>query len=132
MGAIGVGFQPGETGTLLVGLAVSGVMMMMGIGLLDIFPWMKRWQPALPEAVGRKVRGMRGLHRGLMPVLAGVITFFLPCGFTQGMQLYTLTTGSFLTGALTMFCFALGTLPVLAALSFSSLELGQYGRSRCV
>jgi sulfite exporter TauE/SafE/copper chaperone CopZ len=129
LGAVGVGFQPGQTGALIVGLAVSGVMIMMGIGLLDIFPWMKRWQPALPEVVGQKVRGMRGLHRGLMPLLAGVITFFLPCGFTQGMQLYTLTTGSFLTGALTMLCFALGTLPVLALVSFSPLELGKRGRS---
>ena len=129
LGAVGVGFQPGETGALALGFAVSGVMILMGIGLMDIFPWLKRWQPALPDAVGRRVRGMRGLHRGVMPVLAGVITFFLPCGFTQGMQLYALTTGSFLTGGLTMLAFALGTLPVLAALSFSSLELGKYGRS---
>ncbi|MEK7101282.1 MAG: sulfite exporter TauE/SafE family protein, partial [Patescibacteria group bacterium] len=34
-----------------------------------------------------------------------------------------LTTGSFLEGALTMTIFALGTLPVLALLSFSSLSI---------
>lgn len=63
-----------------------------------------------------------------MPVLVGGATFFLPCGFTQSMQLYTLTTGSFSTGALTMFCFALGTFPVLALLSFS--PLGTQGREK--
>jgi sulfite exporter TauE/SafE len=39
------------------------------------------------------------------------------------MQLYTLTTGSFLQGGLTMLAFALGTLPVLALISFSSFSI---------
>ena len=58
-----------------------------------------------------------------MPIAIGAATFFLPCGFTQSMQLYTLTTGSFWTGSLTMLAFALGTLPVLAIISFSSLSI---------
>ncbi|MBP6911491.1 sulfite exporter TauE/SafE family protein [Patescibacteria group bacterium] len=47
----------------------------------------------------------------------GIGTFFLPCGFTQSMQVYTLSTGSFLAGGLTMLSFALGTLPMLLLLS---------------
>ena len=39
------------------------------------------------------------------------------------MQIYALSTGSFMSGALTMTAFALGTLPVLALLSFSSLGI---------
>lgn len=39
------------------------------------------------------------------------------------MQLYALSSGSFVTGSLTMLVFALGTLPVLALLSFASLSL---------
>jgi sulfite exporter TauE/SafE len=58
-----------------------------------------------------------------MPLLLGAATFFLPCGFTQSMQAYALTTGSFMTGGLTMLVFALGTLPVLALLSFSSFSI---------
>jgi sulfite exporter TauE/SafE len=58
-----------------------------------------------------------------MPVLLGVATFFLPCGFTQSMQAFALTTGSFTTGAMTMLVFALGTLPMLALLSFSSFSI---------
>jgi sulfite exporter TauE/SafE len=65
----------------------------------------------------------------LTPLLVGVATFFLPCGFTQSMQIYTLTTGSFMTGALIMFTFALGTLPVLALLSFSSLSIHKKAQS---
>ena len=62
------------------------------------------------------------------PLLVGVATFFLPCGFTQSMQLYTLTTGSFLQGGLTMLAFALGTLPVLALMSFSSFSVQTSGK----
>jgi len=59
----------------------------------------------------------------LAPALIGIGTFFLPCGFTQSMQLYALSTGNFAQGSLTMFFFALGTLPMLALLSFGSLNI---------
>jgi hypothetical protein len=47
----------------------------------------------------------------------GAATFFLPCGFTQALQLYVLAQGSATTGALIMFAFSLGTLPALLSLS---------------
>src|SRR3989344_3114696 len=57
--------------------------------------------------------------------LFGAATFFLPCGFTQALQLYVLGTGSFLTGALTMLAFSLGTLPALVSLgAFTSFTKG--------
>ncbi len=40
-----------------------------------------------------------------------------------------LTTGHFLAGALTMFSFALGKLPVLALLSFSALGIHERAQS---
>jgi uncharacterized protein len=49
--------------------------------------------------------------------LLGAATFFLPCGFTQALQLYVLAKGSFGTGALTMLAFSIGTLPALLSLS---------------
>src|SRR3989339_825578 len=58
-----------------------------------------------------------------------ILSFFLPCGFTQSMQIYALSTGSFWTGALVMSSFALGTLPVLALLSFSSLGIHKKAQS---
>ncbi len=62
-------------------------------------------------------------------VLLGVSTFFLPCGFTQSMQFYALTTGSFISGALTMFVFSLGTLPVLSLISFASVKFSKNFKS---
>ena len=59
----------------------------------------------------------------------GAATFFLPCGFTQALQLYVLGKGDFLTGALTMLAFSLGTLPSLAGIgAFSSFAKGDLKR----
>lgn len=123
VGIIGSAFALGGIGTFILTLVVGIVLLILGINLLDIFPWMKKLQPALPSFVGKHVQGLKSVNHTLTPLLVGVVTFFLPCGFTQSMQLYALSTGSFWTGSMTMFAFALGTLPVLAILSFSSLGI---------
>ncbi len=123
IGILGAGFDLGAGGTFILGIIVSLVLLILGINLLDIFPWFKKLQPSLPAFMGKHVQGVKNLNHTLMPLLLGVATFFLPCGFTQSMQLYALSSGSFWTGAMTMLVFALGTLPVLALLSFSSLSI---------
>jgi sulfite exporter TauE/SafE len=77
----------------------------------------------MPKAFSKRALDVSRLNHTLTPLLVGLVTFFLPCGFTQSMQLYALTTGSFLTGGLTMLAFALGTFPVLALISFSSFSV---------
>ena len=129
IGALGSAFQLGATGMLVLGLLVAAVLIILGMNLLDIFPWMKRLQISLPGFLGHHVRELKQVNHTLTPLLVGVATFFLPCGFTQSMQIYSLTTGSFWNGAMTMFSFALGTLPVLAILSFSSLGIHEKARS---
>src|SRR3989344_3284332 len=113
IGALGSAFQLGSTGTFVLSLLVALILLVLGINLLDVFPWAKKFQPTLPRFIGKRVHGLKKVNHVLTPLLVGVATFFLPCGFTQSMQIYTLSTGSFLTGALTMFTFPLGTLPVL-------------------
>ncbi len=129
IGAIGASFQLGITGTFVLGLIVSIILLILGINLLDVFPWMKKLQPTLPSFIGRRVHGFKNINHTLTPILVGIATFFLPCGFTQSMQIYALTTGSFWTGSMMMFVFALGTLPVLALLSFSSLGIHKKAQS---
>ena len=129
IGALGSVFQLGTTGTFILSLIVAIVLLILGINLLDIFPWIKKLQPTIPSFIGKRVHGLKNINHTLTPLLVGVATFFLPCGFTQSMQIYTLTTGSFLTGALIMFTFALGTLPVLSLLSFSSLGIHKKAQS---
>lgn len=129
IGALGSTFQLGTIGTFILSFIVALVLLILGINLLDIFPWAKKLQPTIPSFIGKRIHGLKNVSHTLTPLLVGVATFFLPCGFTQSMQIYTLTTGSFLTGSLIMFSFALGTLPVLSLLSFSSLGIHKKAQS---
>ncbi len=123
IGALGSAFTLNTTASFVLSLIIAAVMLILGINLLDVFHWSKRLQPAMPKFLARHAYGASQLNHTLTPFVVGVATFFLPCGFTQSMQIYTLGVGSFLSGALTMGAFALGTLPVLAAVSFSSLRI---------
>ncbi len=52
-------------------------------------------------------------HPRRAPFFLGAITYFLPCGFTQAVQVYALGQASPLQSSLTMMIFALGTTPAL-------------------
>jgi sulfite exporter TauE/SafE/copper chaperone CopZ len=123
IGAVGAVFQLGSTGSFVLGITIGLVMLLLGINLLDIFAFTKRLQPAMPKFLSQKAFSITKLNHTLTPALIGIATFFFPCGFTQSMQIYTLSTGNFLNGGLTMLVFALGTLPVLALISFSSFSI---------
>lgn len=129
IGALGSAFQIGTTGTFIMSIIVALILVVLGVNLLDVFPWVKRLQPTLPSFIGKHIHGLKSMNHTLTPLLLGVATFFLPCGFTQSMQIYTLSTGSFWEGALLMSAFSLGTLPVLALLSFGSLGIHTKARS---
>lgn len=90
-------------------VAVGMVMLVLGGQLIDIFPILKRVSFTLPKSISRSL----GIQERAHPSVLGASTFFLPCGFTQAMQLYAMSTGSPLKGALTLGVFALGTAPGL-------------------
>ena len=123
IGMIGSAFTLNTSATFVLSLIIGIVMLILGINLLDVFHWAKKFQPSMPKFIAKHAHGVSKFNHTFTPILVGVATFFLPCGFTQSMQLYTLTTGSFLQGGLTMLAFALGTLPILALISFSSFSI---------
>ncbi len=101
----------------ILGLIASAVMILLGLNLIGVFKKSKLTLPTGIFSFFRKVE-----HATFAPILIGVGTFFLPCGFTQSMQVAALSSGSFMSGLLIMFSFALGTLPMLALLSFGSVS----------
>jgi len=129
IGAIGAVFQLNTTWVFILSFVIAVIMFILGINLLDVFPWAKRLQIGMPKFLSRHAIGVSKLNHTLTPLLVGIATFFLPCGFTQSMQMYTLTTGNFMNGGLTMFAFVLGTFPVLGLLSFSSFSIHKNSRS---
>lgn len=55
-----------------------------------------------------------GVHiAGKGAFVIGFLNGFMPCGPLQSMQIYALSTGSFLNGMFSMFLFCLGTIPML-------------------
>ncbi len=123
IGSIGTQFEFSDSGTFVLSITVGIVMLLLGLKLLDIFPKAKSLLPTLPNFALGWIEPLKSANHTLTPALLGILTFFLPCGFTQSMQIYTLTSGGFIPGALTMGFFALGTLPVLGLMSFASLGL---------
>ncbi|OHB02559.1 MAG: hypothetical protein A3A96_03970 [Candidatus Zambryskibacteria bacterium RIFCSPLOWO2_01_FULL_39_39] len=123
IGMIGSAFTLNTSATFILSLIIGIVMLILGINLLGVFPWAKKLQPSIPKFIAKHAHGVSKLNHSVTPLLLGVATFFLPCGFTQSMQIFTLSTGNFLQGGLTMLSFALGTLPVLALVSFSSFSI---------
>lgn len=123
IGLIGSTFQFSITANVVLGIIVGVVMLILGINLLDVFSPIKKFQLRLPKSFSRYVMNISERDYYFAPALFGVGTFFLPCGFTQSMQVYVLTTGSFIEGSMIMFIFALGTFPMLALLSFGSLNI---------
>jgi sulfite exporter TauE/SafE len=111
--AIGINFMF----SAILGIIASIVMILLGINLLGII---KKNTFTLPSHIFSFFRKVE--HATWTPILIGIGTFFLPCGFTQSMQFSALGSESFVSGSLIMFTFALGTLPVLALLSFGSIS----------
>lgn len=123
IGAIGTAFTLSTVATFALGVVIGIVMLILGVNLLDVFHGAKAFQIGMPKFLGKHALGISKFNHTLTPLLVGILTFFLPCGFTQSMQLYTLSTGGFIAGGLTMLAFALGTFPVLALISFSSFSI---------
>lgn len=101
--------------TGILGIIASLVMLFLGLNLVGIFAKNKLTLGSGVFNFFRKIE-----HKTLTPLIVGFATFFLPCGFTQSMQIIALSSGTFWGGAMIMSAFALGTLPVLAILSFGS------------
>lgn len=113
--------------TILVGV----VMILLGLKLINIFPVFNKISFTLPISIARLFGAHKEpekySHRGAF--LAGALTFFLPCGFTQAVQLYAMSTGSWQSGAAAMAVFAIGTAPGLLGIGgLSSVLAGPKAR----
>ncbi len=109
IGWVGSFLQLSSTVLGIMTVAVGMVMLVLGGQLIEIFPILKRISFTLPKGISRSL----GIAERTHPSVLGASTFFLPCGFTQAMQLYAMSTGSPFQGALTLGVFALGTAPGL-------------------
>ncbi|MBR5635879.1 MAG: sulfite exporter TauE/SafE family protein [Pseudobutyrivibrio sp.] len=103
---------------VIVGVA----MMIMAFSMLGIFSPVRKlsfhFSGKLYGTILKRVNGNSSLVIGLLNGL-------MPCGPLQSMQLYALSTGSVVKGAVAMFLFSLGTVPLMFGFGFVASKLNQ-------
>ncbi len=110
VGALGSVVNFSGTAKGLVAVISGAFMVIMGLNMLNIFPWLRKLNPRMPRIFGKNVHN-KSKEKG--PLLVGILNGLMPCGPLQAMQLYALGTGSFVAGAMSMFFFSLGTIPLM-------------------
>jgi sulfite exporter TauE/SafE/plastocyanin len=118
IGAIGSAFSLKGSMLGFLSIIVGVVMLVLGLQLTEAFPRITKGltlPSGLAKKLGIKQRGEREYsHKNAF--MMGAVTFFLPCGFTQAMQLLAVSTGSPVQAAIIMGAFAIGTSPGLLSL----------------
>ncbi len=117
--------------TMLIGI----VMLMLGVNLSNISPRISTMSITLPtgKLFSKKETDIidakwkeTNFWKYAKTFGSGVITFFLPCGFTFAMQMYAIGTWNFRMGMAVMALFAIGTLPGLLSIgSLTSIFKGK-------
>lgn len=133
-----VGFALGLAGFLIGGGAQAGMsiflqgilkiiagllMVVMGINMLGLFPWLRRFTIRMPRIFARKVGDQRA--KAARPFLVGLLNGFMPCGPLQSMWIVALAAGDPWAGALSMLLFSLGTVPLMLGLGSIVSALGR-------
>lgn len=98
-------------------------MVVMGISMLGLFPWLRRFTLRMPKFLAPTP----GNHRAntARPFVVGLLNGFMPCGPLQSMWIVALATGNPLAGGLSMFLFSLGTVPLMLGLGSIVSALGR-------
>ncbi|MBQ9283324.1 MAG: sulfite exporter TauE/SafE family protein [Treponema sp.] len=137
------GFLLGGLGMILSGVSGEGVplviqgllkiaaglfMVIMGANMLGLSAWLRKFHLALPKKAVQKISKISLKQK--RPFVIGLLNVFMPCGPMQSMQIVALGSGNPLAGALSMFMFSLGTVPLMIGLgSFVALLGKKYARA---
>jgi sulfite exporter TauE/SafE len=127
-----VGFLLGWLGSFFtlsfgvrVALQILIAVFMIGtaLSLLDVHPFFRYFVIQPPRFLTRMVRSKSKSGDIFTPALLGLMTIFIPCGTTQAMMALAISSASALTGALIMFSFILGTIPLFFILGYGANSL---------
>jgi sulfite exporter TauE/SafE len=124
VGALGAVISLSGAAKGAVQLLAGVFMILMGLTMLGIFPGLRRLVPRMPRLFTRRI-GSAGGGRKLGPLYVGLLNGLMPCGPLQAMQLYALSTGGPVRGALAMLVFSLGTVPLMFGLGALSSVLSR-------
>ena len=93
LGQIGTIFQFSTFANGALFFLIGLVMLVIGLQLINIFPRLSKYKLTLPKVIARALgiskKNTEYSHEHALAL--GALTFFLPCGFTQAMQLYAIS-----------------------------------------
>jgi sulfite exporter TauE/SafE len=101
-------------------LFVSLFMILIGLDMLKIISLNSLIPSAFSKKIFEKLEARLIKNPKKTAFWLGAITYYLPCGFTQTMQVYALGLADPVKSALIMGIFALGTVPALMAIGYAS------------
>ncbi|WP_332456230.1 urease accessory protein UreH domain-containing protein [Petrimonas sp.] len=127
VGAVGSVVSFSGTGKGIVAIVAGVFMVIMGLNMLNIFPWLRKFNPRMPKIFATKINKQKDNNK---PLYVGLLNGLMPCGPLQAMQLYALSTGDPIKGALSMLLFSLGTVPLMFGLGALSTLLTKKFQSR--
>lgn len=129
VGALGSVISFSGTAKGFVMLIAGVFMVIMGLNMLNIFPWLRKLNPRMPKVFASKINKQK---KSKSPLYIGLLNGLMPCGPLQAMQIYALSTGSPVKGALSMFLFSLGTVPLMFGLGALSTLVTKKFSSRMI
>ncbi|MGM9657743.1 MAG: Fe-S-containing protein [Eubacteriales bacterium] len=133
-----IGFLLGLIGWLIGGDSEAGVpvfmqgilqliagvfMVIMGINMLGIFPWLRKLNIHMPKCISKRIGQKKAT--AVRPFAVGLLNGLMPCGPLQSMQILALASANPFTGALSMLLFSLGTAPLMLGLGSVVTVLGK-------
>jgi len=122
-GALGSAVTFSVTAQGVLKLTAGVFMVVMGINMLNLFPRLRRLTPRMPKIFANKINAEK--YRGKGPLIVGLLNGLMPCGPLQAVQIYALSTGNPIKGALAMMLFSLGTVPLMFGLGTASSVAGK-------
>lgn len=118
IGALGSVFASSTKIQSLIQLIAALFMIISGLNMIGIKLFKKF---TLPSIFNKSTC----VNNHKNPFIIGYLNGFLPCGPLQTMQLYALSSGSFIMGASSMFVFSLGTVPVMLGFGYLSSKISE-------
>ena len=105
------GINPVFAGVMTIFVAVF--MILMGISLYTEHRFLDKIKLSTPQFIAKFLFQNKHNQKPKGPFVIGILTGFMPCGPLQAMQLFALASGSVFNGAMAMFLYSLGTIPLM-------------------
>lgn len=123
LGIFGSVFQLSSSVSAGMQVFVGSFMIVTALRILDVHPFFRRFSFEMPRFMFKYIKSASKDTSFVAPLILGFLTVFLPCGTTQAMEILAIGSGNAVTGALIMFTFILGTIPVFFFLGYFATKL---------